>query len=204
MIDARLSSCCGFLVCSSCSVGLKPKFMYPSAARWATAASPAPSAFWSRSAVSWGVLLCARASVTWILRASSSWPRASIWLDSLFAAAIVACRLVGVPAGSALPIPADNAKLASVPAQARTAARPHARRAPLRIPRESALPYLPWGKNSTWSLLSPRPPTGLADGFGPEQPYGGSWSPGRPCPADSPRGGWVPGSPEHVSACQEL
>src|SRR5258708_12460954 len=112
---------------------------------------------------------------------------------------MVACRLVGVPAGSALPIPAGSAKLASVAAQARTAARPHARRAPLRIPRESALPYLPWGKNSTWSLLSPRPPTGLADGFGPEQPYAAASSPPPPPPPPLPPPARCPPSPPPLS-----
>src|SRR5260221_7139720 len=175
--------------------------MYPSAAILATAAWPAPSARWSRSAVWRAILLSARASVSWILSASYCWPRTSIWLDSLFAAATVACRLPGVPSpGSALPIPAGSAKLASVAAQTRTATLPHARRAFLRIPREPALPYLPWGKNSTWSLQSPRPPTGLAVGFGPEQPYGGGRPPGRPRPAHSPPGRRGPRPPASVLA----
>ncbi len=29
MIDARFRNCCGSVVCSSCSVALKPPFMYP-------------------------------------------------------------------------------------------------------------------------------------------------------------------------------
>src|SRR5579872_3280758 len=73
--------------------------------------------------------------------------------------------------------------LAIVAALARTATRTHLRRAPRRrswrvplIPRDTDLPNLPWG-NSSWGS-SPRPPTGLADGFGPEQPYGGPRSAG--------------------------
>src|SRR5690606_21101838 len=42
---------------------------------------------------------------------------------------------------------------------------------------------------------SPWPPTGLADGFGPEQPYRRPWSVAHQSLSDSPPMGWVPGSP---------
>jgi hypothetical protein len=60
------------------------------------------------------------------------------------------------PVLSAPAIPLGNSKLTSVAALARMAARlqPLRLRLMAPIPRESVLPYLPWGKHSTWSLLS--------------------------------------------------
>ncbi len=52
------------------------------------------------------------------------------------------------------------------------------------------------GASAPRGVSSPRPPTGLADGFGLEEPYGGQSPRGRRRPADSPRGTWVPGSPD--------
>ena len=54
------------------------------------------------------------------------------------------------------------------------------------------------------TVSSPRPPTGLADGFGPEEPYGEPCSGLLPRPADSPRGTWVPGSLTAPASDQEL
>jgi hypothetical protein len=73
------------------------------------------------------------------------------------------------PVLSALLIPLGSSRLTSVTALTRTAARRQARVPPRRaprgararapilseaFPRETALPYLPSGKHSTWSLLS--------------------------------------------------
>src|SRR5712691_3475046 len=56
--------------------------------------------------------------------------------------------------------------------------------APARNRRRRIAACLPLGKPNS----SPWPPTGLADGFGPEKPYGGPGRHARTRPADSPRG----------------